>query len=293
MHRALGRHRKAVLSLSLRVTMAMISLRSITTSTDHSTEVVPTYLCYTAALNLVAVCRYQVCLFCFERIKRDCSNLCPGCRTEYGSEKDPFQKGEVRQRVSSASSSAGVTPQKSRAPTSQRSSPMPSPSGRQTARSQDTAAVLHEGRQSTSPEPSKVPFPGTQNLHGQLSMDAEGQEAWEKTAQPDRSSAAEQEEGPYQEAQRRQPQDATMSTAIPGSTQQAILSNDDISRAGVDEDVAKARSRWLSASQALQNAAMRVGWGSWRFQKRRCDTPQTDPEVCRLFQISSVKLGVV
>lgn len=249
---------------------------------------------YISTLNFVAVCRYQVCLFCFERIRRDCSNLCPGCRTEYGSEKDPFQKGEVRQRGSSASSSAGVTPQKSRAPTSQRSSPMPSPSGRQTARSQEKGALPHGGRQSTSPEFSRVPPSRTQNLLGQSSMDAEGQEAWERTpsaGQPDRSSAAEQEEGPYQEAHRRQSQDATMSAGLPGSTQQATLSYEGISGAGVDEDVAKARSRWLSASQALQSAAMRVGWGSWRFQKRRCDTPLTDPEVCMLFQIFEVRIA--
>ena len=33
-----------------------------------------------------AVCRYQVCLFCFDRVKRECSSLCPGCRTEYGTD---------------------------------------------------------------------------------------------------------------------------------------------------------------------------------------------------------------
>ncbi len=202
----------------------------------------------------------------------------------------------MRQRGSSASSSAGVTPQKSRASTSQRSSPMPSPSGRQTARSQERGALPHGGRQSTSPESSRVPPAQTQNLHGQLSMDAEGQEAWERTAsagQPDRSIAAEQEEGFYQEAHRRQSQDATMSAGLPGSTQKATLSNQAISGAGMDEDVAKARSRWLSASQALQSAAMRVGWGSWRFQKRRCDTPVTDPEVCTPFIIPIKRIATV
>ena len=40
--------------------------------------------------------RYQICLFCYDRIKQDCGNLCPGCRTEYGTEKDPFAKLEVK-----------------------------------------------------------------------------------------------------------------------------------------------------------------------------------------------------
>ena len=33
---------------------------------------------------LTHTCRYQVCLFCFERCKLDCKNQCPGCRREYG-----------------------------------------------------------------------------------------------------------------------------------------------------------------------------------------------------------------
>ena len=40
--------------------------------------------------------RYQICLFCYDRIKQDCGNLCPGCRTEYGTSKDPFAKLEVK-----------------------------------------------------------------------------------------------------------------------------------------------------------------------------------------------------
>ncbi|KAK9822641.1 hypothetical protein WJX81_002505 [Elliptochloris bilobata] len=46
-------------------------------------------------------CGYQLCLFCFDRIKSECSNLCPGCRTEYGTEKDRLQKAEARRRAGS------------------------------------------------------------------------------------------------------------------------------------------------------------------------------------------------
>lgn len=35
-------------------------------------------------------CGYQVCVFCHKKIELFCNNLCPGCRTEYGSQKEPF-----------------------------------------------------------------------------------------------------------------------------------------------------------------------------------------------------------
>ncbi len=35
-------------------------------------------------------CRYQVCVFCHKKIELFCNNLCPGCRTEYGSQKQLF-----------------------------------------------------------------------------------------------------------------------------------------------------------------------------------------------------------
>ncbi|KAL3157405.1 hypothetical protein ABBQ32_011880 [Trebouxia sp. C0010 RCD-2024] len=35
-------------------------------------------------------CGYQVCVFCHRKIELFCNNLCPGCRTEYGSQKDMF-----------------------------------------------------------------------------------------------------------------------------------------------------------------------------------------------------------
>ena len=44
------------------------------------------------------LCRYQVCLFCLDRLKLECGSLCPGCRTEYGSEKNPFSKPAAKQK---------------------------------------------------------------------------------------------------------------------------------------------------------------------------------------------------
>ncbi|KAK9847196.1 hypothetical protein WJX84_001001 [Apatococcus fuscideae] len=37
-------------------------------------------------------CGYQVCLFCFRRLKEEFSNQCPGCRTVYGSDFDPGRR---------------------------------------------------------------------------------------------------------------------------------------------------------------------------------------------------------
>ena len=233
----------------------------------------------------VTLRRYQVCLFCFERIKRDCSNLCPGCRTEYGSEKDPFQKGEARQRGTSAPSNGGATPQKARAATSQRSSPMPSPSKRQTVRSQRAGAQSHSDEQPTSPgtdapEPSGHPL-HTRNTQGQpAAAGTQDHDAWETALPAGQSTtpdAAERDDVLGQPSSRRQSEDVTTSAGPHGS--QASLSTDGARTAGMGEQGSGPRFRWPSASETLQSAAMKVGWGSWRLQKRRPDTPASDPEV--------------
>lgn len=54
-------------------------------------------------------CRYQVCVFCYDKLKLFCNNLCPGCRTEYGSQKDPYDP-TVRQTANSPESLPSVTP---------------------------------------------------------------------------------------------------------------------------------------------------------------------------------------
>ena len=53
--------------------------------------------------HVLPACRYQICLFCYDRIKQDCGNLCPGCRTEYGTSKDPFAKLDVKRATEPAS----------------------------------------------------------------------------------------------------------------------------------------------------------------------------------------------
>lgn len=57
-----------------------------------------------------ACCRYQVCLFCLDRLKLECGSLCPGCRTEYGSEKNPFSKPSPKQRDKAAARAASTPP---------------------------------------------------------------------------------------------------------------------------------------------------------------------------------------
>lgn len=52
-------------------------------------------------------CGYQVCLFCFDRLKNDCGNLCPGCRTEYGSANNPFTKRKSSNGAVAAAPASG------------------------------------------------------------------------------------------------------------------------------------------------------------------------------------------
>eukprot|EP00877_Chromochloris_zofingiensis_P005303 jgi/Chrzof1/14774/Cz09g15200.t1 len=40
--------------------------------------------------------RYQVCLFCYERLQKEFNGACPGCRTQYGTEHDAFSQQEER-----------------------------------------------------------------------------------------------------------------------------------------------------------------------------------------------------
>ena len=56
--------------------------------------------CQAVCYNALLECRYQVCVFCYDKLKLFCNNLCPGCRTEYGSQKDPYDP-TVRQSTSS------------------------------------------------------------------------------------------------------------------------------------------------------------------------------------------------
>ena len=53
-------------------------------------------------------------MFCYDRIKQECGNLCPGCRTEYGTSKDPFAKLEVKRATETVT--ARTQPQRESGP---------------------------------------------------------------------------------------------------------------------------------------------------------------------------------
>lgn len=59
-------------------------------------------------------CGYQVCLFCHEKLKTDCGNLCPGCRTEYkapGSQKEILERRRNSQQVPAISAKSPRRPE--------------------------------------------------------------------------------------------------------------------------------------------------------------------------------------
>ena len=88
-------------------------------------------------------CRYQLCTFCIERIKLECGNLCPGCRTEYGSAQDPFKKADKAK----TSPRAVPAKQKHQSPAKPLASPIASPhrlSPRQSATSSSSPAISGE-----------------------------------------------------------------------------------------------------------------------------------------------------
>ena len=242
-------------------------------------------------------CRYQLCLFCFDRIKLECSNLCPGCRTEYGSEKDPFQKGEARQRGGSASSSAGQTPHKPRLSPGQRQSPshhtppappspnpgrrrhgiaaqsasealpgpLASPSHQQRAAQQQQRAL-----QSSSPDPAQARQAGAASA----SPSAQGASAFAKEVaqglsclQLGGAAAA----GP-----------ALSSRGVPSSEQSSpsVSAGNEGHQGGADEGEVPGSAAGVRPLQgALHGAARKLGWGCWQQQKRRAAPPAADPEV--------------
>lgn len=82
-------------------------------------------------------CGYQICLFCLDRIKQDCGSLCPGCRTVYGTDHDPFKKrvsaAEVTCSGDSTTASAVVAAPQGRRNQEHASRHQPSSSPTQTA----------------------------------------------------------------------------------------------------------------------------------------------------------------
>ena len=96
------------------------------------------------------LCRYQVCLFCFDRVKLECSSLCPGCRTEYGT--DNFQRS-----VAAPKPATPRKPQQAPAASPARPAAMAGPAPPQTTpRGQQQA-----GSRSEQPSPASSPPPSS------------------------------------------------------------------------------------------------------------------------------------
>lgn len=65
-------------------------------------------VCFPGMNSLRHECRYQVCVFCHKKIELFCNNLCPGCRTEYGTQKDMFDPAGRQSSTDISSPSPGM-----------------------------------------------------------------------------------------------------------------------------------------------------------------------------------------
>ena len=258
--------------------------------------------------------RYQLCLFCFDRIKLECSNLCPGCRTEYGSEKDPFQKGEARQRGGSASSSAGQTPHKPRSSPVQRQSPShhhtpapPSPNPNPGRRRHGTAS---QSASEAPPGPLASPPPHQQRAAPQQQQEQAQQSSSPDPAQARQAGAASASgAGPRASAFAKEAAQGLSSLQLAGAAAGPVASSKggpsteqsspSVSAAGSNGQQGGADEGGLPGSAAgarplqgaLHGAARKLGWGCWQQQKRRAAPPPADPEVRARAQTTAAPVG--
>ena len=210
----------------------------------------------TRLLWQLPLCRYQLCLFCFDRIKLECGNLCPGCRMQYGSEKDPFQKRELKQRGRSVPMTMDQAPQKPRPALSQGHSlsalhapPPPSPNpGRRRHNAAPTSAGLGGSRQ--PPAGSHQPTAAEQHSQGAVAS---------STASATPKQRSEGRARPGASPQQQEHQD------IGGETQVTCQSQN--------------RPWGMPWQSALHGAVLHLTWGRWRWQKRRLAEPAPDQEV--------------
>ena len=73
----------------------------------------------------LAPCSFQLCLFCYHKIRDECNNLCPGCRTPYDSDVEAgLRRGQERleREAAEAAATAAGAPGGRRVPHAQ---PMP------------------------------------------------------------------------------------------------------------------------------------------------------------------------
>lgn len=67
------------------------------------------------AVNIV--CRYQVCLFCLQRLQDEYGNRCPACRTVYGTDREEWER-QAEARAQEARAKAEQRPKQSPKPLS-------------------------------------------------------------------------------------------------------------------------------------------------------------------------------
>ena len=116
-------------------------------------------------------CRYQVCVFCHKKIELFCNNLCPGCRTEYGSQKDMFDPA-ARQ----SSNDIGPSPA------------MPSTPAKQTLAQGAEAHTPHTHQHSV--KPNSLQQAGWPSLWGQTSDRSNAHATALTSAQPSSEGAS-------------------------------------------------------------------------------------------------------
>jgi CCR4-NOT transcription complex subunit 4 len=217
------------------------------------------------------LCRYQLCLFCFDRIKLECSNLCPGCRTEYGSEKDPYQKGEAKTRGGSASASKAhhrprSSPTQRQHPAVQQSSPQAPPHPGHRRHIAATVDATGAGAVQAMAPVSYQPQPLQQQQQQQESPDA----LWS-------SLNAET----LQDGEQTLPQ--VSSRSQPGSSLPANQSSQAGPNGGrvwqQDAGHSLSGAGGMPWQGALHGAAVKLGWGCWQRQKRRPAEAGPDLEV--------------
>ena len=212
--------------------------------------------------------RYQLCLFCFDRIKLECSNLCPGCRTEYGSEKDPYQKGEVKARGGSAS--ASQTHHKTRSSPPQRQLPL--------AQQSSPHASLHTGRRRHSAAAAGTTLSGAgQTMAASSYLQQQQQESspavW-SSLEAGTPSASQDGEDSLPEVLSR----VQLVGSLPAkeSSQSGPSGSCDWQQHAGHSLSSKGGLPWQGA---LQGGAERLGWGCWQRQKRRPAEAGPDLEV--------------
>ena len=109
-----------------------------------------------------STCRYQVCLFCLQRLQQEYGNRCPGCRTVYGTDRDEWERqAEARAKELQAQ----------RPPSSPRTVPRPSPRGLDAAASpglspgRDDAVAGYGGERFAAENPTSTNSqPGTSRI---------------------------------------------------------------------------------------------------------------------------------